>query len=714
MKRNLFFIACFFTLILIACTRPAGSESHERTIWYVSITGSDSNRCTEPTFPCRTVSEAFARADADDQIIIASGTYNEVAESPCAVRPCSLAPDYYAFQLDYDLWIVGAGADATIIDLGDTYGGFRVSGDARLRLEGVTIQNARGNAPASCMYLDGTSTASLENVNMRHCVDEGIETNPDTHADLSNVTITDSTRPVDYYGLGVGVNNQGTMTILGGEISANAGAGIVSGGTLEVNGTVFQNNGLQGIWLGGGSATLTDLEITNNDLDRAYVPALDVTSGASVSGSHITIDGNVWGVRVLDSGTTLLLQDSRVSNSTRTGIEIHDGAMVTLDSVLVDNNGAANVGTSLAGGIDNRAGLVIRSSHITGNQNGGVISSAPGNLTIRETTIDANTGSLPALFNRGTADIRNSLIANNTFTSPISGSATAVENRGVMNIWNTTISGNQGTGVGAESGTLYLKYVTIAENSEVGLSAYHGGEGVGLILNTLIVKNGGRGNCVALGFGYPALPLSGINIETEPVVAPDACGFPEVYSDTEIQLDVLADNGGPTLTHALLPGSPARDAASGTCPVNDQRLAPRPVGLACDVGAFEAGASPLSLGGFDFPTPTPGEGTLKVMKDFPCYTGPGPAYNTLSTLKAGTQLQIVGYGFGGGWLVAFHPNLQGQHCWIDEDFVTTNVPVGDLRLISVPPKPTSTPSATPEKREPTPCATTTEDPKACD
>jgi hypothetical protein len=48
----------------------------------------------------------------------------------------------------------------------------------------------------------------------------------------------------------------------------------------------------------------------------------------------------------------------------------------------------------------------------------------------------------------------------------------------------------------------------------------------------------------------------------------------------------LADNGGPTLTHALLNGSPAIDAANtDVCPATDQRGVARDA--ACDVGSFE-------------------------------------------------------------------------------------------------------------------------------
>ena len=59
----------------------------------------------------------------------------------------------------------------------------------------------------------------------------------------------------------------------------------------------------------------------------------------------------------------------------------------------------------------------------------------------------------------------------------------------------------------------------------------------------------------------------------------------------------LANNGGPTQTHALLAGSAAINAANPQlCSPTDQRGAPR-VGT-CDIGAFEFGGTPPAGGGF--------------------------------------------------------------------------------------------------------------------
>ena len=83
----------------------------------------------------------------------------------------------------------------------------------------------------------------------------------------------------------------------------------------------------------------------------------------------------------------------------------------------------------------------------------------------------------------------------------------------------------------------------------------------------------------------------------------------------------LQNYGGPTETHALLPGSAAIDAANpatpgsggNACEANDQRGIPRPLGAACDIGTYEYS---LILTG-----PTPGlagvDNTLEVTEATP-------------------------------------------------------------------------------------------------
>ena len=72
------------------------------------------------------------------------------------------------------------------------------------------------------------------------------------------------------------------------------------------------------------------------------------------------------------------------------------------------------------------------------------------------------------------------------------------------------------------------------------------------------------------------------------ITFPDAA-CPGVIVDP--QLGPLADNGGPTETQALEPGSPALDAvppAGAGCAATDQRGVGRPQGAGCDIGAYES------------------------------------------------------------------------------------------------------------------------------
>ena len=88
-----------------------------------------------------------------------------------------------------------------------------------------------------------------------------------------------------------------------------------------------------------------------------------------------------------------------------------------------------------------------------------------------------------------------------------------------------------------------------------------------------------------LGAGMPVTELQRQLGKSDPQIESAIDGD---QPNTDPLLGPLADNGGPTLTHALGVGSPAIDSAdAGACPATDQRGVARPQGAGCDVGSFE-------------------------------------------------------------------------------------------------------------------------------
>jgi hypothetical protein len=138
-------------------------------------------------------------------------------------------------------------------------------------------------------------------------------------------------------------------------------------------------------------------------------------------------------------------------------------------------------------------------------------------------------------------------------------------------IWARGNSASQGAGVFQDgtNPTLSMTNVTVTGNSAP--------TGSGISIDT----GCSGGAPISLGFNLDAgascaLAGQGDRSGADPLLGP------------------LADNGGGTDTMALGPGSPAIDAG-GNCPppATDQRGIARPLGAACDVGAFEAAAAPL-------------------------------------------------------------------------------------------------------------------------
>jgi hypothetical protein len=217
---------------------------------------------------------------------------------------------------------------------------------------------------------------------------------------------------------------------------------------------------------------------------------------------------------------------------------------------------------------------VVRNSLITGNtafEGGGL--RIDWGATIINTTITKNTLLVVPL-----SDLPLKPVTIVTLLIPeISGYGGGIDHRGgaELTIINSTITKNHavkgGGGIGAGQG-----YLPISEQLPLGRVILH---------NTIIAGNTsgeGSANCRTNQDPFESL---GHNLATDGTCFLTATGD---KPNTNPLLALLADNGGPTRTLALLPGSPAIDGGDNDgCPETDQRGTPRPQGAACDIGAFE-------------------------------------------------------------------------------------------------------------------------------
>ena len=342
--------------------------------------------------------------------------------------------------------------------------------------------------------------------------------------------------------------------------------------------------------------------------------------GPTTLAARFAIDNDV----ILDGGGQLIVDAFDVQSGVRAELRAFE---MTDQFVWADRNGISNSGTLeitnssvwgfSGGGIYNGGTLVLRNSSVSGNWHSGITNS--GTLTITSSTISGNaTGTNgivvaggAGIFNSGTLTITDSTVSENgdfsgnggggihndgglvTLTnSSVSGNKAqkggGIFNTGTLTITNSTISGNDErqqlslTTGGANFNTVTLKITSskVSGNTADEGSGIHN-DGTARLTNSLI-----DGDCVG------DITSSGYNIESPG----NTCGFDQstdtpAMSAEELKLGQLADNGGPTKTNALEPGSVAIDHIPVVdCGLTtDQRGEPRPEtgGTMCDVGAFE-------------------------------------------------------------------------------------------------------------------------------
>jgi hypothetical protein len=314
-----------------------------------------------------------------------------------------------------------------------------------------------------------------------------------------------------------------------------------------------------------------------------------------------------------------------------------EAGVVTLAGMTLRNGSAfsgTNIHDNVGGAILNRGSLTVSNCVITGNSapttdwgasasprlsvgfGAGIFSDTGSQLSIVNSTVSDNqaSGAGGAVCNH----YAESFVATG---STLSGNVAEVQGGGLNFqglsglLQNCTLSGNSTRANGP--GSAYLLITFPGETAKLTLTACTIARNVGStngactvamldtsdctnkLLSTLFANNGGPNFFLD---GNPVIITLGHNLDSDGtsglVNGANGDQVGTLASPIDAKLGPLQNNGGPTLTVALLPGSPAlgaaacSDALGAPLPV-DQRGFPRPQVTACDIGAFENQAPTL-------------------------------------------------------------------------------------------------------------------------
>jgi hypothetical protein len=304
---------------------------------------------------------------------------------------------------------------------------------------------------------------------------------------------------------------------------------------------------------------------------------LSVTSPMTIAGAGMTatvISGHNASRVFYIFGGALSISDLTIRDGNAGSMAGGGGILgnpLTMDRCLVTSCTA-----SYGGGIVSPFVHVTRSAitncQATNGSGGGFL----GSGTFTGCTFTMNFASISGggIYSEGPTDLVNSTVSRNSATEG-GGIYVYVDNHDV-NLYNCTVAGNlAGTdGGGVATGNSLISSLTfvntiIADNHRTASHVMYADDCSGRITSagTSILQVADVSHCTLIGTVSTADPLLG----------------------------PLQDNGGPTQTEALLDGSPAIDAGNslGCTDQNlavlgtDQRGVHRPIGAACDIGAYE-------------------------------------------------------------------------------------------------------------------------------
>jgi hypothetical protein len=320
------------------------------------------------------------------------------------------------------------------------------------------------------------------------------------------------------------------------------------------------NGGSGGNGYGGGIYNLGTLLLTNCTLaNNAANGGNGGTGGTNGSGTFTSYTGNGGtgapgaGAGLYNLGTATIVNCTFSQNAAQSGSSAAAGPSQSGGNGLTGPTGPNSTGGGICNlGTETMLNCTFDQNAVTAG-NGGDGGPA-SNLSTGGNGGNGGSGLGGGVYNAGSTGATNCTFANGAATGGIGGAAGSANFPG-----NAGSDGSDsGANIANGSGTFNLKNSILAYPSN-GVCA------TGTISDL--------GNNISFD-GTPAFSTTNSRNNLDPLLA------------------ALDDNGGPALTMALLPGSPAIDAIyDNSAPPFDERGYPRPFGLRSDIGAYEYGSS---------------------------------------------------------------------------------------------------------------------------
>ncbi len=476
-------------------------------------------------------------------------------------------PTYYTVSLTTDTG-ASSGTDATTGD---------PSGDLLWAIEQANVNT---NPCGSVINFDPTVFATAQTITLSSTLELSESPGPEVvdATGVAGTVMISGNNAVGVFQVDGGVTaSLNGLTITAG--STGSGGGILNEGNLTVSDCTISDNTADGD--GGGISNAGTITVT----------------GTSFSGdqSISTNCCNGFGAGLFNTGT------GTITNSTFTGNSM-------------GFNGGSN---GSGGGLFNSGGSLIVSactfSGNTANVSGGGVGNSGGTMTLSNSTLSGNSAgsSGGGIFNGGSLTVSGCTVSANSTYGGVAFGGGIDQAGGTLELINSTVAGNDaGTGGGIYDSANGLTVInsTIAYNQDGG-GAPAGIDNAGgspILDNTIVAWN----TVFSGGLNPPELDTGGTPFTSTSaynLIGVDTTGSfsgnGNLLGVTNAGLGILADNGGPTQTVALLAGSPAIDAGSVALAVDqngnplttDQRGNgyPRVVNGTVDIGAFQG---PTTIG----------------------------------------------------------------------------------------------------------------------